>query len=57
MRYRMILINTDTNEKEITMLGFNSKKAAIEWAEQWRSAGRPFDCKIWDDKKREVVKE
>lgn len=57
MRYRMILINTDTNQKEITMIGFTNKKDAIEWATQWRSTGRPFDCKIWDDKKREIVKE
>ncbi len=50
MRYRMKLINTQTNEKMISNIGFNSKKAAIEWATQWRNAGPTTDCEILDTK-------
>lgn len=50
MRYRMKLINTKTGEKQISMIGFNSKKAAIEWATQWRNASAETDCEIIDTK-------
>lgn len=46
----MKLINTKTGEKQISMIGFNSKKAAIEWATQWRNASAETDCEILDTK-------
>lgn len=51
MRYRMRLINTKTGEKQISMIGFNNKKDAIEWATQWKNAGPTTDCEILDTKK------
>lgn len=51
MRYRIRLINTETKETQITMMGFTNKKSAIEWAINWKSQGEPFDCDVLDTKK------
>lgn len=51
MRYRIRLINTKTKETQLSLIGFTSKKSAIEWATQWKAQGEPFDCDVLDTKK------
>jgi len=51
MRYRIKLINTETKETMLTTWSFSSRKAADEWAAQWKAQGDPFDCEVIDTKK------
>ena len=50
-RYRIKLINEFTKETQITMMGFNNKNEAIDWATKWRASGDEFNCEILDTKK------
>ena len=50
MRYRVRLINRITHESQLTLLGFTSKKKAIEWATLWKRLTPETDCEIIDTK-------
>lgn len=55
MRYRIVLINTITGERQLSMIGYSSKKLAEEFAVKWANLGEEYGAEVRDTKTNTTV--